>query len=163
MDMLARAKRLLAEPTGYVPGDAVPTTIVPARPRLFVVTDAMKLDPSDISGNIANAVKENTAMTTTETTLVDQMISNLKLASDEIENRKSLVLDEQAKEKSEHDAEIARLNDEIASRNSVHEDAIKSFEARLKDADDAMNAVKAAMNALPSVPTVAPVPVAPTK
>lgn len=141
-DMLARARALLTEPTGYHP-DTVEHLVTPDDPpRLFLVTDELKrtvaaLEPqSDIATEIANAAKENAAMPLdTPANLTAQFLDNMAKAREVGEETLKAIETEQTSETAEFDANVKRLNDEMAERATAHKNALDSFATRRADAE----------------------------
>lgn len=152
MNALKRARQAL----GFtrLGGDADFVGIVePVNPRFFVVPDALKaepvpVEPVDISETIANAAKENTAMTEPHKTMTESYRGSLEMHKATITDTRARIVGETEAATAEHNAQIERLNDEIKSRNEAHAEYVKGQNERLADADKTLGAINASLDNL---------------
>ena len=156
MNLVARARQALGTheplsaeiiPFGFKPGE------------LKAVLDGTRVDYSDVSLTIVNAVKENTAMTEPVKTFTDAVIETLKSGIASFNADRDAIVNEQTNEKAAFDAEIGRLNDEIKSRTATHDEAVADFTTRLADADKAIHAMQTGLDDLVTPAAASPIPV----
>lgn len=130
------------------------------RGRPFQLPASLKdeTDYSDIGSTIAKAVKENIIMTAPEIAVAEQLRQQLETLRETITAGRDTLVNEQAEADKEHTAQIARLNDEIKSRNEAHDEATADYTARIADTERALHAVNASISDLDgaAAPALAP-------
>jgi len=142
-------------------------TPTPLNPRFFIVSDEMKRDPSDIEGNFAEAVKENTAMTEPETGITDKFRAALTAQREWCNGEIEKIRGEQATADKLHADNLASLNEAIKTAETIHAELTAGNDARIADATVTLDGIRDALNstapkgvaAAPvATPTVPPAP-----
>lgn len=148
ISMLARARRLL-----NVDNLPEPASTDADQFRELLARLAEPIDYTDVTHVFKSAAKEVAMTIRPEDSYATSFIGDLQSHRTRLEEAKKALQKEQGEANTEHDAQLKRLADEVASRNALHNDATVDFEDRIADLDRTIASVEAGLKVLvPAAP-----------